>query len=208
MTHATLLLPPRDLAGWLLEDPETAHSAEQALAERAVAKKPGAKPLAQLGQVGRASLGRQLVDALKSVLDDNVMDLLLEGWAKHRRLVEAAAESAREPGGERLVALAEHRITLAHDPTVDVLLDGVKLMTLVGRVQVDFEVGKVEAVVRAGRLVEARAGHSTVTASVAVEEHEIARRSHEWPVELVLPLGAGVDLTAELLRWTAGVQQP
>jgi hypothetical protein len=205
MTNATLPPAPRDLAGWLLEDPETAHSAEQALAERAVAKKPGSKQLAQLGQVGRASLGRQLVDALRTVLDEDIMSLLLKGWAKHRGLVEAAAETAREPDAERLVALAEHRITLALDPTVDVLLDGVRLVTLVCRVEVIFDVGKVEAVVRAGRLVQAHAGHSAVTASTAVEDHEIARRTHEWPVELVLPLGAGVDLTGALLQWTAGV---
>ena len=206
MTHSTRPSGPRDLAGWLLADPRTAHSAEQALAEEAVTNKPGSKPLAQLGQIGRASLGRQLVDALRAVLDEDVMSLLLKGWAKHRRLVEAAADTAREPDTERLVALAEHRITLTHDPTVDVLLDGVRLVTLSARVEAIFEVGKVEAVVRAGRLVQARAGHSTVIASVAVEEHEIARRTHEWPVELVLPLGAGVDLTGTLLQWTADVQ--
>ena len=189
--------PPRDVATWLLGDPAAAPAAGAALVEQ-----PAARLLGQLGQAARESLGRQVIGALQSVIGDDPADLLRQGWAKHRALLTAARETTDPANPERLVQLAEHQITYAHEPTVDVLFDQVEVMVLTAKVEVIFEIGRMDAIVRSGRLVEVSAGHAKVSGSVSIEGQKIAERSHDFPLELALTLGDGIDLRRALLDFT------
>lgn len=200
----TLQRPTNDVASWLLPDPDAATPT----AERVLEQRTEPSLLATLGQVARSSLGRRVVTALQEALGDDLAGVVLQGWAKHRSLVEAAAATAGRPTAERTVLLAEHRIVFGQDPVVEVFLDKVPLFTLQARAQVIFEVGRVEAVVRGGRLVQFGGGHSKVTGSVALEGQEISKKTFEWQLDRVVGLGSGVDLTGGAVLWTAGVQRP
>jgi hypothetical protein len=196
---------PGDVGAWLLDDAGNA----AALAERALAnpaRGAASKMVLQLSQIARTSLARQVVTELRRVLHDDMVDLLLNAWGKYRALAEAAAATAHQPDAERVVRLADHRIIYAHEPAIDLLVNGKAVLALLGRLEIIFEGGQIDAVVRAGRLIAVRAGHSSVTGSVKVEDHEIARRKMAWPTELVLDVGSGVNLTGAAFLRTAGVQ--
>ena len=189
--------PPRDIATWLLGDPAAAPAAGAVLVQH-----PRARLLGQLGQAARESLGRQIVGALQSVVGDDLVDLLRQGWAKHRALLTASRETAGHAHAERVVQMAEHQITFTHQPTVDTLLDQVEVLVLTAKVEVIFDIGRVDAIVRSGRLVEISAGHAKVSGSISIEDQTIAQRTYDLPLELVFELDGGIDLRRALLDFT------
>jgi len=157
---------------------------------------PGAQFLGHLGSAARAALGQQVITALRSLLRTDVADLLIEGWRKHRTLTAAAEASLTEPDGEQLVTLAEHRVQSAHEASLDIVLDQVPVLTLSARWEVIFDIGKVVAVVRDGRLRALHAGDATVTGALTLQGEEITRRSVHVPLRAVLDLGPGIELVA------------
>jgi len=186
--------PPSDIATWLLGDPSAATEAGAV-----VVAQPRARLLGQLGQAARESLGRQVVGALQSVIGEDPVELLRAGWARNRALLTAARETAGHAHAEQLVQLAEHQVTFAHEPTVDMLLDEIEILVLAAKVEVIFDVGRVDAVVRSGRLVTVSAGHAKVNGSVSIEDKKIVERTFDLPLELVVELGGGIDLQRALL---------
>ena len=111
--------------------------------------------------------------------------------------LEAAAEATlTEPDGEQLVTLAEHRVQSVHEASLDINLDEVQVLTLSARWEVVFDIGKVVAVVRAGRLRALHAGDTTVTGALALQGQQITRRSVQVPLRAVLDLGPGIELAA------------
>jgi len=189
--------PPSDIATWLLGDPAAASEAGAV-----VVAQPRARLLGQLGQAARESLGRQVIGALKSVIGEDPVELLRAGWAQNRALLAAARETADHAHAEQLVQLAEHQVTFAHEPTVDMLLDEIEILVLTAKVEVTFDVGRVDAVVRSGRLVTVSAGHAKVTGSVSIEDKKIVQRTFDLPLELVVELGGGIDLRRALLDFS------
>lgn len=199
MTPRTLALhfhrPPRDVAEWLLGDTRTTVSPALDRAMDVPGDRAAARPLENLSRVARAALRQQIVIALRAVLHGDVADLLVAGWRKHHTLVEAANATLVGPGTEQLVTLAEHRVRWTQDPTLDVILDGVPVLTLSACLETLFDIGEVVAMVRSGRLVELRAGNAAVTGTVTVQDQEISRRTVQLPLQLVVDLGPGVALT-------------
>lgn len=191
-----------DLGTWLLPEADPIASAA---AQRALEQPNGASVLSKLGRAAKSSVAHQVVAALRTVLRDDLVDLLLKGWAKHRSLVQAAVATASQPDADRTVLLAEHRVVFDQEPTVDIVIDQLSLLlTLHGRVTVTFDVGRVDAVVRGGRLVQLNGGHTTITGLLRLEGQELANRRRDFRADLTVRLGTGIDLTRGVPLWTAG----
>ena len=190
---------PVDVAEWLLGDlqgiPRAIGRVVKISGGPTEARRPG-----HLGRVTRAALGQQILITLRAVLRADIADLLLAGWRKHRTLVTAATGTLAEPDTERLVTLAEHRVHWVHEPTLDIVLDGVRLLTLPASLDVQFEIGEVLAVVRTGRLVALRAGTASLTGAVSIAGQEIICRKVTLQLPLAVRLGTGIDLTTSQSR--------
>lgn len=68
-----------------------------------------------------------------------------------------------------MVVLAAHRVSSTHHPSVDLLVDGVKVHTLVFELNVVFDLNGVVAVVRLGELVALRGAECVIAVSLTLE---------------------------------------
>lgn len=67
------------------------------------------------------------------------------------------------------MVLATHRVVSTHHPSVEVLIDGVKVHSFIFELKVIFNLDGVTAVVRQGNLVALRAGQRVVTATLTLQ---------------------------------------
>jgi hypothetical protein len=115
------------------------------------------------------ALERQIATVADGLLDLDFGDLLMSGWRKYTELTKAAERTLATPGSEELVFLATHRVVSTHHPSVELLVDGVKVHTFVFELKVVFDLNGVTAVLRQGHLVALRGGECVVTATLALE---------------------------------------
>jgi hypothetical protein len=153
-----------------------------------------------MGAVAKATRGAvaaELASAVASVLDFDLFGVIASGWRKYDALVEAGRRTAANPSTEEVVELATHRITSVHRPTIDLLLDGVRIGTL--HVEATFEcvLEGLVATVSRGRLVRLGSGRCNATATVSAEGVEIARKEGVLDLHLETSLGAGIPLVTE-----------
>ena len=85
----------------------------------------------------RHAVAAELASAVAGVLDFDLFGVIVSGWKKYDALVEAGRRTAADPSTEEVVELATHRIASVHRPTIDLLLDGVRIGTL--HVEATFE---------------------------------------------------------------------
>ena len=186
--------PAIDAADWLFENADKCSRAiERALDKRIGKSSPTSVP-GPLRRIVKATLGEEIKTALTAALHVDVMDLLLAGWHRYRALVDAADESVRKPGTTIVVTLADHHVTAHQDGAVDVVFDGRRLLTVTGRLDVDFAVDGVVGVLREGRLVAVRAGQAKIIGTASVQEQQISRRTTHLPLHLAVRLGPGITL--------------
>ncbi len=147
----------------------------------------------------RGAVAAELASAVAGVLDFDLFGVIVSGWKKYDALLEAGRRTAADPSTEEVVELATHRITSVHRPTIDLLLDGVRIGTL--HVEATFEcvLEGLVATVSRGRLVRLGSGRCNATATVSAEGVEIARREGVLDLHLETSLGAGIPLVTEAL---------
>src|SRR5215813_573695 len=85
--------------------------------------------LSRMTRQGREAAEEGLASATAGLLDVDLGDLAIYGWRTHESLVEAARRTVRTPGLQEVVQLASHRISTIRHPTIEVLVDGVKVHT-------------------------------------------------------------------------------
>src|SRR6516162_908933 len=133
------------LLGGTSEDDTT--KIRQLLSEQHVVSSCGGN-LTKLTQQGREAAEEQLASVTAGLLDLDLGDLLIYGWRTRERLVKAARETRQIPGRQDVVQLGTHRITLAYNPTVELLVDGVKVHTFRFQLTVIFDIGVAALVIR------------------------------------------------------------
>lgn len=139
----------------------------------------------KLGAVRRLSssvadhVDRDVGAMADDLVDLDLGDLLVAGWRRHSRLVEAARRTVAAPDSEELALLATHRVTSVHRPHVDLFVDGTFVNSFEFLLEVVFDVVGVAAVVRRGELVALQGGECTVTARLQLEGAELAKHSQK-----------------------------
>lgn len=156
------------------------------------------RALSQLTQDGREAADEALASTIAGLLELDLGDLLIYAWRTHHRLVDAAEATLAAPGRQEIVQLGSHQVTLAHNPTIDLLVDGVRVHTFRFRLTVVFDVDVAAAVIQDGRLVAVKAGKSTLTASLTLAmpggDVQLVRRQHRIDLHLIIHLDHGVPL--------------
>jgi hypothetical protein len=174
------------------------------LLARAIDEDTMAAALPQLSRAGRSAAGAELTDLAKGLLELDLGGLALAGWAKHRDLVAAATRTSEHPGSTELVELATHRITSVHRPSVDLLVDGVRVAVVRLELEVELLVRGLVATVRLGHLIGLRSGSFDVTVTLAMGGRQVAGHRTSLPSPLFVPLGDGIALPVRI-RTAAGV---
>lgn len=166
----------------------------EAIARRLAAEQKLDHALKNLKKVTREIAVREIADTTAGLLDVNLVDILIGAWRKHQELTTAARRTLAAPGSTELVELADHQITEEQQPYMSLLVDDHRVATLTLDATVVFDVHSLVADVKAGRLVAVHAGHCDITATLAVEDTEVASRQVRVPLGGVLSLGHGIRL--------------
>jgi hypothetical protein len=180
------------------EDQDTQQALTQALHEQGVLGSTGTA-LELVSEAGREAAADQVADAAHGLLDLDLGDLVVAGWRKQGQLAAAAERTAANPGTSEVVELATHRVSSAHHPSVELLVNDVHVATVTFDLEVEFVVKALVVTVRDGHLVSLHSGTCDVAATLAAEGVQLAsHRAHfelplvvRWP--LLLHLGGGSD---------------
>jgi hypothetical protein len=180
------------------EDQDTEQILAQTLHDHGVLGSLG-NALELVSDAGREAAADQVAVVANGLLDLDLGDLVVAGWRKQGQLAAAAERTAANPGSAEVVELATHRVSSAHHPFVELLVNDVHVATVSFDLEVEFIVKALVATVRDGHLVSLHSGTCDVVATLAAEGFQLAsRRAHfelplvvRWP--LLLRLGGGSD---------------
>lgn len=200
--------PAIDAAEWLFHKADkSTRAVRRALDGKEPTQGSTAEPGA-LRRIVRATLAQEITAALKTALHVDVAGALLTGWHKYQTLVDAARETAAHPGTTKVLALADHHLTASQPGAVDVILDGRRLLTISGQLDLDFHITGALAVLRDGRLMAIRAGQVKIVGTATVQDQQISRRTTTLPLDRTLNLGPGITLAARRTQTTGPTPQP
>lgn len=177
------------------EDDTTA--LRHALSEHSVLDACGGK-LSRLTGDGREAANQALASATAGLLDVDLGDVLIYAWRTQARLVNAASETLRAPGRREIVQLASHRVTSTHDPTVELMVDGVRVHTFRFQLILVLDIDVAAAIVQDGRLVAVKAGDGSVSGTLTVKmpgaDIKLIHQEQRFGLHLILRLGSGIPL--------------
>jgi hypothetical protein len=169
----------------------------QALSDHGVISQCGGE-LARLTQEAREAANDSLASVTAGLLDLDLGDVLIYGWRTHERLVNAAKLTVRVPGREEVVQLGSHQVAWTKHPTIDLLVDGVRVHTFRFKLTITFEVDVAAAVVREGKLVALKAGDGSVIGALTLEmpgeDTQLLRQERKINFHLIVHLGSGIPL--------------
>jgi hypothetical protein len=150
--------------------------------------------LTNLPPAVRATGVREAATVAASLLQVDLVGVLVGGWREHRDIVGAARRTLAAPGSTELVSMVTHQVTVAQHPSVRVLVDSRRVATVQLDLSVVFDVTALLAGISGGRLVALHSGRCDVTVTLAVQGTELlARRAHlELPG--VVAVGQGIRL--------------
>jgi hypothetical protein len=170
---------------------------EQLLSEHDVVSRCGGD-LTRLTRQGREAAEEQLASVAAGLLDLDLGDLLIYGWRTGERLVKAARQTRQIPGRREVVQLGTHRVTSAHNPTIELLIDGVEVHTFRFQLTVIFDIEVAALIIRDGLLTALKAGDSVVTCTLTLEmpggDVELLNRQRKIDLHLVINIGHGIPL--------------
>ena len=153
--------------------------------------------LARVARIPAAALGTvesEVGTVAGDLLDLDIGDAVVLGWRRYTALTAAAARTLAARGTEEVVALATHRVSSTYTPSVDVLVDEVKVNTLEFALSLQFEIRGLSAVVRGGDLVALRGGDCLLTARLTLEGAQLAHKERPVDLSVVVPLTSPIAL--------------
>ena len=106
--------------------------------------------------------------AAAGLLEIDLIGLLVAGWRDVHDLAGAARRTLATPGGTELVNLASHQITVTRNPSVNVMVDNVRVARVQFGLSVVFDVSPLIAGVSAGLLTALHSGRCDITATRVV----------------------------------------
>jgi hypothetical protein len=180
------------------EDQDTEQALAQTLHEQGVLGSMGTA-LELVSQAGREAAGNQVAVVANGLLDLDLGDLVVAGWRKQGQLAAAAERTAANPGSSEVVELATHRVSSAHHPSVELLVNDAHMATVTFDLEVEFVVKALVVTVRDGHVASLHTGACDVAATLAAEGVQLASRQAHFELPLVvrwplrLRLGAGSD---------------
>jgi hypothetical protein len=135
--------------------------------------------LDRLPELTRDAAVSQVSTAAAGLLDVDLADVLAAGWREHKDLTASARRTLATPGSTELVNLSDHRVTVAQEPSVSMLVDGRDVATVRFRLSLAFDISVLLAEVQAGRIVALHSGRCEVTGALAIQGIDaVSRRAH------------------------------
>lgn len=136
----------------------------------------------------------EVTTAVPRLLDVNLADLLVAGWREHADLTAAARRTAADPGSTELLSLTTHQLDGSLEPWVTLLVDHRPVAKVQLGLSVSCEISALLAQVSAGRLTGIRTGRCDLTATLTVQDVDVASRARRIDLPGLLTLTPGIRL--------------
>lgn len=182
------------LGGFLALDDEARERLRKRIAQAGWLLELGAGVGRAFPEGSSAAAAGAVAEQLTELLDTPVSRILATAWSRDPALGEYR-DPQRHPAGElALVPLADHSVTAAQVPSVELLLEQARLGTV--EFQVDLVVTLKGALIgiRDGRIVELRAGRTHLEARLGCAGTAIAERKGEIALPGVIRFGEGIPI--------------
>jgi hypothetical protein len=150
--------------------------------------------LADLPAVTREAAVREVSQAAAGLLDIDLLGLLVAGWRGVHDLAGAARRTLAIPGGTELVDRGSHQITVTRNPSVDVMVDNVRLARVQLGLSVVFDVSALVAAVSAGLLTAVHSGRCDITATLVIQGTTVLTRPGHLELPGTVTLSSGIRL--------------
>lgn len=150
--------------------------------------------LADLPSVTREAAVREVSTAAAGLLDIDLIGLLVAGWRDVHDLAGAARRTLTSPDSTELVDLATHQITVTRHPSVDVMVDTLRVARVQLGLSVVFDVSVLVAGVSAGLLTALHSGRCDITASLAIQGTTVLTRPGHLELPGAVSLSPGIRL--------------
>lgn len=153
--------------------------------------------LASVPEALRPAAASAVAAAAAGLLGFAVIELVLDGWRRHRDLIAAARRTLAVRGTTELVHPPDHTITVTRQPSVSVLVNGKEVAKVELDLALTFNVSILVAEVSAGKLTVVRSGHCLITTELSIHGVEILTRSAEIALPGTVSLNDGLRLLPE-----------
>jgi hypothetical protein len=151
-----------------------------------------------LSRAGRKAADDQVATVAHGLLDLDLGGLVIAAWGKYADLTTAAKRTFATPDSSEVVELATHTIASTHRPFVELLVNDVHVATVHFELGVKFVVKGLVATVQHGRLVAVHSGDCDLTATLAAEGRQLAKREAHLQLPLLVRLGGGIPLLHDI----------
>lgn len=131
------------------------------------------RALGGLPEVTREAAVREAATVAAGLLQVDLISVLVAGWREHRDISSVARRTLAAPGSAELVSMITHRVTVAQNPSVSVLVDGHRVATVQLGLSITFDVNALLAGISGGRLVTIHSGRCDITATLAVQDTDL-----------------------------------
>lgn len=142
-----------------------------------------------------------VLSKVSELLNIEIGDVLVEAWKTRSALLNAARETHAQPGTTQQVTLRTCAVPWDHEMDVDVVLNGVQLVSLTFLLSLELEITALAAVVQGGRLTAVTAGDGRANATLRVKDQsplhqDVAVAQGERPIDLryEVRIGDGIAL--------------
>jgi hypothetical protein len=152
------------------------------------------RALQGLPPAARATAVKEVRATAAGLLDINLIDMLIAGWRTYHDLTSAARRTVATPGSKELVSLVTHRVTAEQQPSVKVLVNGQPVATVRLKFSADFDVSALLAEITEGRMVAIHTGRCDITATLAVDDIDVATGQTRLELPGAIPVTPGIRL--------------
>ena len=114
-------------------------------------------------------IGGELGNALKSVLDGDLVEILAQAWAKAAPLADLADPAKHPPGERSLVELGEHQVAREFNPVIAVTVGSCPCVELSFTLALTATIGGVRLAAADGHIVGGDLGEVWASAQLSYE---------------------------------------
>jgi hypothetical protein len=164
--------------------------------------------LTRLTPVGLDILGARIGRLVGELLNIDLGSVIGSALTKNRAVFDALRSTAEKPGAEAVVPLADHTLTSAYSPAVDIVVDAATVTSIPFRVVLATTIEGGLLVIRGGRMVAVRAGRVRLSASLACEGVRIAEHEAELDLPAVMGLPSADARPGAVVTAPAGARAP
>lgn len=146
----------------------------------------------------------KLLDSLVSkakdqILDIPLLDIMLGGWIKLRKIQAYATDEKLLSGATYKHTLSEHKVLSNHSPRIELLVFDKKVTEVTVDIELALVLAKVKLMITKGRIMEVRISSCKAKASLSCRKHKILEQESEdinFPASI--KLGNGIVIPPPL----------